>query len=289
MERRAWLREAGLAGFEAAEGRRCGCRVSPSGLSGGISAAARVLAALGLVLAAAIDVHALSFTFFDSPSKYGYSAWNDPANLATRNAWLAAVGESPDYYQNWEGYAWDGTPWYSGKLFDVVEVPTAVFGGGVTFSNAGPNRNYPAKALRGVYGQLGGAAAIGILSWRGNQTNNSTVYFGPGGADYLGFWIFDIDHGDPVTYYVHFTDGTVQQVTGQGTANRRYRFVGFVNTHPTASFSKVVINAPTHSAFGIDEMNWGSVAKIVEPPSLLVLAAGLVSAALARRKVRPGY
>ena len=228
------------------------------------------------------NAHALNVTFFESPSSNGYSTWDDPDNLATHDAWLAAIGETPDYKEDWEGYDWEGKGWYSGRVFDVIEEPGAVFGGGATFSNVGSNRGYVATALRGVYGQLGAAAAIGYLSWRGYgnpgyEDNMSTMYFGPDGSDYVGFWIFDIDHGDPVTYWLHFTDGTVEGIKGKGTVNRHYRFVGFLNQHPGARFAKLAIEAPTHSAFGIDELEWGSTANPVpEPTSLLLLSSCLL-------------
>ena len=232
----------------------------------------------GIILAFATTAHAINFTFFESPTFGGYSQWNHPDNVNTRNAWLSAVGETPDYREDWEGNDWNGNPWVNGEMFDIQIVPTAIFGGGTTFSNVGPDTTSRAYASDGSSGKLGGAPPIGKLSWRGNEGNLSTIDFGPTLADYVGFYIFDTDHWNTVvTYYIQFEDGSIESIVGKNAYQSRYLFVGFVNNHPTYDFEKFWIHAHVASQYGIDELEWGRITttQVPEPSSLLLVLVGL--------------
>lgn len=242
---------------------------------------------LGSVLLLPTPVSALNFRFFESPQEGGYATWNHSANVSTRNTWLAAAGETPDYYEDFEGTDWRGRPWQNGRVFDS-QLTSAVFEGGARFSNVGPDKSSRAYASNGASCALGCARPIGSLSWRGHETNTSTMSFGSNPVDYLGFYIFDTDHPPVtrVTYNIQFTDGTVESIRGSNAYNNRYLFVGFLNTHASASIAKFWIGSHVTSRYGIDNIGWGKIdpkptpeptpEPVPEPSSILFVSTGLL-------------
>ena len=203
-----------------------------------------ILTGLILIVMFSASAYAVNFAFYEAPASSGYNPWNHAGNTGTRSTWLTAVGETPDYYANFEG-----TGWYHGRSFSGIN-----FGGGTSFYNVGGSSAYSSN---GGGCDLGCASPIGSFSWRGNQNAISKIDFGTP-SDYLGFYIFDIDHGQPVTYKLYFTDGTSETQIGKGTGDGSwYRFVGFINTHGSAKFSSFEVIAPSHSRYGIDELEWG--------------------------------
>ncbi len=228
--------------------------------------------AMGLfVFGIAGSASATGFTFFEAPAVGGYLAWNDPGNISTHDAWLAAVGENSDYSENFEGNGWS-----NGDVFDS-QVTSTAFGGGATFSNVGaPDPNWYAYASDGSANALGGSRPIGNLSWRSNGNVDATINFGSGGADYLGFYIFDTDHppATKVTYNVQYTDGTIESIVGGDAYQNRYLFVGFVNNLDTASFERFWIDGVATSRYGIDELEWGS-STVPEPATMILFGIGI--------------
>jgi len=224
-----------------------------------------------LALVLATNAQAASFSFFQGPETGGYSG-----GLTAHNDWLSATGEpAPDYYENFEG-----NDWYHGQVFDS-QTTSITFGDDTQFSNVGPDSSSRARTSNGGSCDLGCASPIGTLSWRGNQGNDSTINFGADLTDYLGFWIFDIDHGASVTYTIQFADGSQESVAGAGTGNLKYRFVGFVNEHASSHFEKFWVDAPSHSRFGIDELEWGSTTPVPLPGAIFFFSSGLIGLGLA--------
>jgi len=213
---------------------------------------------------------AISFTFFEAPSAKGSPNPFDPDNINTYNAWLVAVGETPDFGEDWDGNDWLGNPWVDNRLFDVLDIPTAVFVDDITFSNVGADIDrHHAKADDAP----GSTDAIDLFAWMGDNSGESTIYF-PNSVDYLGFYTFDTDN--PVTYFLQFTNGLIESIGGKETDENHYRFVGFVNNHPTAHIARFWVIAARGSRYGIDELEWGRDGhKLPEPGTLWLVGAGL--------------
>ena len=222
---------------------------------------------------------AVRFTFFEAPSEKGSPNWFDPDNINTYNAWRAAIGETPDYGEDWDGNDWLGTPWVNNTLFDVQDVPTAVFVDGIMFSNVGTDSSRHARSDDNP----GGTDAIDRFAWKGHESGESTIFF-PNLVDYLGFYTFDTDK--PVIYFLEYSDGVVESVDGKETDEDRYRFVGFVNNHPTEQIAKFWMVAERGSRYGIDELEWGRHDETPEPGTLWLAIAGLGLLVHRKRTVR---
>ena len=228
----------------------------------------RAAAIVTVLLASVPCAMATNFTFFEAPSADGSPNWFDADNLNTYNAWRLAIGEIPDYGEDWDGNDWLGSPWVDNKIFDVQDEPAAVFVDGVTFSNVGAD---PADKHAKADANPGSTPAIDLFAWMGDDSGESTIFF-PNHVDYLGFYTFDTDNA--VTYYLQFTDGTLESIGGKKTEADHYRFVGFVNDHPTEHIAAFWILGPDSSRYGIDELEWGRK-DVPEPGSLWLVGAGL--------------
>ncbi len=229
----------------------------------------RVAAIVTVICANVPCAMAVNFTFFEAPSLTGSPNWNDPDNLNTYNAWLLAIGEIPDSGEDWDGNDWLGNPWGNSRLFDAQDVPTAVFVNGITFSNVGVDSGREARSDN----DPGSTDAIDLFAWRGHESGESTIFF-PNYVDYLGFYTFDTDR--PVTYNVQFSNGVIESIAGKETDENRYRFVGFVNNHPTEQIENFWVVAERGSSYGIDELEWGSTnGTAPEPGTLWIVGVGL--------------
>jgi len=213
---------------------------------------------------------ATSFDFFEASSAKGSSNWFAPDNLNAYNAWRAAIGEVPDFGEDWDGTDWLGNPWVDNRLFDVQDIATAIFVDGVTFSNVGSDANRHAAADDAP----GSTDAIDRFAWRGDVSGLSTIFF-PNHVDYLGFYTFDTDN--PVDYFVQFSNGDIESIGGKETDEDRYRFVGFVNRHPTAQIAAFWVAADNASRYGIDELQWGRTPPpgAPEPATVWMFTAGV--------------
>jgi hypothetical protein len=223
---------------------------------------------------------ALSFSFFEASSAKGSPNWFDADNINAYNAWLTAIGETPDYGEDWDGNDWLGNPWSNNRIFDAQDVPTAVFVDGVTFSNVGADSDRHAKSDD----DPGSTDAIDRFAWMGHESGESTIFF-PNYVDYLGFYTFDTDR--PVTYFLRFSDGSVESIAGKETDEDLYRFVGFLNQHPTERIASFWIVAERGSRYGIDELEWGRTDQTPEPGALWLLGTGLGIALARRSRQRP--
>jgi hypothetical protein len=234
----------------------------------------------GLILSAAIpSAMAANIDFFEASSAKGTAPWNSADNLAAYTLWRNAIVETPDYGEDWDGNDWQGNPWVEDKVFDIADEPTAIFVDGVTFSNVGADANREAQAEDNP----GSTDAIDKFAWQGHESGASTIYFA-NLADYLGFYIFDSDK--EVSYHVKFSNGDEEAIAGKETDEDLYRFVGFVNTHPTARIEKFWIVADDGSRYGIDELEWGRFDKPVpEPGTLLLLSLGTVLLLAGRKRL----
>ncbi len=227
----------------------------------------RVAAIVTVLLATVPCAMATNFTFFEAPSEKGSPNWDDPDNINTYNAWRLAIGEPPDFGEDWDGNDWLGNPWADNRIFDVQDEPAAVFVDGVTFSNVDADSDKHAKSDANP----GSTLAIDLFAWMGDNSGASTIFF-PNHVDYLGFYTFDTDN--PVTYFLQFTNGVTESIGGKETDENRYRFVGFVNDHPSEHIAKFWVVAPGGSRYGIDDLEWGRKG-VPEPGSLWLVGAGL--------------
>ncbi len=236
----------------------------------------------GLVLGESQHGHAaLLPTVYETPGAGGYSPWNHANNIAMYNTWRANIGEPMvDYREDWDSLDWKGDPWTDGTVFDLAVVPTAIFTDGVTFRNN--VSSHPAKAND----DPGSTAAIDDYAWDAHEDGIARMDL-PNGADYLGFYAFDIDHGSSVTYRLTFTDSTTFDYVGLPPDEDRYRFIGFVNTDPTEKIIRLQIAAPKGSHYGIDEMEWGRrnpPPSVPEPATLLLMGSGALAMWATRRR-----
>jgi hypothetical protein len=263
-------------------------------------------AAIGVILFAAYPcAMAVDFEFFESPSDDGLTPWNHPLNIATYDAWRARVidlyGPTPSWFgEDWDGLAPWGDPWEDDDIFDIQDVPGAVFIDGVTFSNDLPE--VPGRADRNAEAENtpGSSPAIDSFAWQAEDTDGQALIdFSTNLTDFLGFFIFDAgaDDDDPITYNVQFSDDVgVQQVIGKETKGQfteggvlmgHYRFVGFVNTHPTAHIERFWVVAEDASRYGIDELEWGRPGiEVPAPATLWLLSVGVGFLLLGRRRFR---
>lgn len=242
------------------------------------SSTLRVAAMAAILSSIAPPAMATRFTFFEASSATGSPSWFDPNNIAAFNAWLAAIGETPDFGEDWDGNDWTGSSWANNQLFDVQDIATAVFVDGVTFSNVGADDGRHAKADDAP----GSTDAIDRLGWEGHESGESTIFF-RNLVDYLGFYTFDTDR--PVTYYLEYSDGVVESIAGKETDEDRYRFVGFVNEHETERIAKFWVVADRGSRYGIDELEWGRHETAPEP-GVVSLFFAAAAALLYRRSGR---
>jgi hypothetical protein len=216
------------------------------------------------------------------------------------NAWVASVfahhGVSSGSFF---GEDFDGPGWQHNMVFDSQEPPDSppapTIADGVTISNDLPGdllrAEEPAKADR----EPGSAPAIDRLAWEARDefdpdnggVPEATIDFG-NNTDFLGFYIFDASKTG--TFNLLYTDGTTFTLENKPTDNQDgddgyYRFIGFVNTHPTSLIERFwVTNAG--SRYGIDEIEWGrgNGVEVPEPTTLLLLGLGLAGLAFARRQ-----
>lgn len=238
---------------------------------------------LALIILLSSPLHAAVVDVFEAPGADGYIPWNHATNIATYNDWLAAVGETPDFKEDWDNKDWQGNSWTDGQLFDIQDVPTAVFADGVSFGNIGAQADRHAIAEDSI----GSTDAIDLYGWRAHESGPATVFFNSVlGADYLGFYIFDTDHGATVDYKITFSDSSVFLYSALATEEEHYRFVGFVNRHATAKFTKFEVFADDATRYGIDELEWGRInggQVIPEPATLILISLGLLALPFRRK------
>ena len=235
-----------------------------------------------LVFCAPVQSFAVLVDVFEAPAADGYSTWNHPANLAAYNAWLTAIGETPDFREDWDSKDWKGDNWVDEQLFDIQNVPAAIFQDGVTFGNIGAQSDRRAIANDSI----GSTDAIDKYGWQAHESGIATVNLSANQADYIGFYIFDTDHGcDGVLYTLVFSDGSKFNYNGLCTDEDHYRFIGFAN-NSSLKFTKLKIVAGDASRYGIDELAWGrrNGNVVPEPTSMILLGSGLLGVLRIRRK-----
>ncbi len=223
----------------------------------------------------------------------------------TYDAWVKSVlshhGVAPGSFF---GEDFDGPGWSQNLVFDSQEATSGVpiIVDGVTMSNdlpdvlAGFPNNLPLNPGRAekpakADHSPGSSPAIDKFAWEARddfgpdtgKVPEATIDFSKNKTDFLGFYIFDASKTG--TYNLQYTDGTIFSLTAKETDNQNsdndgfYRFIGFVNTHPTAQINRFwATNAG--SRYGIDEIEWGrgNGFEVPEPGTMALLAAGLVMA-----------
>lgn len=230
----------------------------------------------------------------------GVAVFNGTDLEAAYDAWIASVfthhGVLPgDFF----GEDFDGPGWTHNQVFDSQEPPSGAptIVDGVTLSNdlpdalAGPPDNLPlvpgrAEEPAKADHSPGSAPAIDRLAWEARDQfaddddaiPEATIDFSVNKTDFLGFYIFDASKVG--TYNLQYTDGTLFSFVAAATHNQNsagdgfYRFVGFVNTHPTAQINRFWVT-DAGSRYGIDEIEWGRGDRNVpEPGSLWLLSVG---------------
>ena len=227
----------------------------------------------------------------------------------TYSAWVLSVnahhGVGPGSFF---GEDFDAPAWTHNQIFDSQNQPNGapVIIDSVTISNDLPDSlaadiptlvpgraEEPAKADR----EPGSAPAIDRLAWEARDEFNpdndhepeATIDFSVNKTDFLGFYIFDASRTG--TYNLQYTDGSIFSLVAEKTKNQNdddegyYRFIGFVNTHPTAQIERFwATNAG--SRYGIDEIEWGrgDRTEVPEPATLLLLGLGLAGLGFAKRR-----
>lgn len=208
------------------------------------------------------------------------------------------------------GEDFDGPGWTHNQEFDSQEPPSGApaIVDGVTISNdlpdglAGPPDNLPlvpgrAEEPAKADHSPGSSPAIDRLAWEArdefsdddDEIPEATIDFSVNKTDFLGFYIFDASKEG--TYNLQYTDGTIFSLAAAKTNNQNndgdgfYRFIGVVNTHPTAQINRFWVTNGG-SRYGIDEIEWGRGNGDVPVPGTLWLLSGGAALILARSRRR---
>jgi hypothetical protein len=217
-----------------------------------------------------------------------YDAW--VTSVFTRHGILPGDFFSEDF---------DGPGWTHNQVFDSQEAPggAPVIADGVTISNdlpdalAGPPDSLPLVAGRAeepakADHSPGSAPAIDRLAWEARDEFDddvdgipeATIDFSANKTDFLGFYVFDASKQG--TFNLQYTDGTIFSFIAAKTENQNgagdgfYRFIGFINTHPTAQINRFWVTNGG-SRYGIDEIEWGRGGhEVPEPGALWLLSVG---------------
>ena len=244
----------------------------------------------------------------------GASVFNGTDLEDARNAWLTSISNNHGVLPgSFFGEDFDSPGWTHNQVFDSQQPPSGapVIADGVTISNDLPDAlagqipslitgraEAPAKADS----EPGSAPAIDRLAWeayddfspdQSGKIPEATIDFSVNYTDFLGFYIFDAS--DDGTFNLQYTDGTIfsflaRETDNQSGSNGYYRFIGFVNLHPTAQIERFWATN-SGSRYGIDEIEWGRGKEppppppVPEPATLWLLCAGAVIALCRRRRL----
>jgi hypothetical protein len=229
----------------------------------------------------------------------GVAVFNGTDLETAYDAWVTAVFTSHGILPgDFFGEDFDGPGWTHNQVFDSQEPPggAPVIADGVTISNdlpdglAGPPDSLPlvpgrAEEPAKADHSPGSAPAIDKLAWEArdefaeddDEIPEATIDFSVNKTDFLGFYVFDASKQG--TYNLQYTDGTIFSFIAAKTDNQEddngfYRFIGFINTHPTAQINRFWVTNGG-SRYGIDEIEWGrGKHEVPEPGALWLLSAG---------------
>ena len=209
-----------------------------------------------------------------TPASAALLTFNSPdagGNAATRAAWLAATGiAAPDHLVDFEsGFA---------NLQNIHAVPGLFPLDLVITDSSGAN----AAIIRTGAGVINGSNPVGVFSLTHNEQAFLEFDFSANPVDYFGF--LDIDQAG-TTGIVTFVGGATAVISFETTATGgdSAEFFGiFRNDMP--GIIKVQLDASGDGRWGVDNLEYGVLAEVPEPGTLVLLGLGLLGAGLVRRR-----
>jgi len=194
-------------------------------------------------------------------------------NATQRSSWLNAIGISvPLNLVNFESGFVDN---------QNISGVTGLFPGGLVItdtSSAGL-----AKIEQGA-GSIGGASPIGNFAVEQNEDPFLVLNFTATPVDYVG-WI-DIDHGG-YTVKVTYVGGASETLTVDDAINSTEFFGIFRNDQPR--ITKLEFDASGgDNQWGLDNIEYGQVSAVPEPPVPLLALTGFISLMFIGRKAQIG-
>ena len=188
------------------------------------------------------------------------------SNAATRAAWIAAAGESPDFIEDFESGFVD---------FQNIHGVGGHPDGMVIRDTSGA----AAVTVRSGAGVINGSNPVGTFSATHNELAFLELDFSGtslGGVSYVGF--LDIDQaGTTGTAYTSIGDAfSFDTTVGSGNSAE---FFGVVSQN-TGLITRIELDASGDGRWGIDNIEYG----VPEPASLSLLGLGLIALGFGRRR-----
>ena len=194
-----------------------------------------------------------------------FNSSTSAGNAAARSDWLASIGiAAPDHLIDFESGFSDGQNIHGLNIFP----------NGVLLNDTGPGT--PAITIRSGAGDIGGSNPVGGFSATHDERAFFELDFSANPVDYVGF--LDIDHTG-TTGIVTFVDGTTTNISFETTSGSgdTAEFYGiFRNDSPR--ITRLELNASGDGTWGLDNIEYGSIASVPEPASSLIFVAVLLGA-----------
>lgn len=200
-----------------------------------------------------------------------FNSSNQAGNASTRSDWLATVGiSSPEFLVDFESGFSDGQ-----NIHGLAVLP-----GGLVINDTGPGT--PMIIIESGSGDIGGSNPVGGFSATQDEQAFLELDFSANPVDYVG--LMDIDHTG-TSGVVTFVGGTTANFSLDSTSGfgDTAEFFGiFRNDLP--QITKVELNASGDGNWGVDNIEYGSIASVPEPSSGLFGVVFLLGLAGIRRR-----